>query len=254
MLCDHGLAEVDKSSAESGFESRGYSIHSCVQSWTTHVLNQEWDAGTARLALECVGSHVPDSNARNPWVTQRRLIRHAARCWSFVVNCMVGEDDIAWVLQSFGILYYSQGKLIEAEEMYQRALRGYEKAWGPDHTSTLDTVNNLGLLYASQGKLIEAEKMYQRALPGKEKAWGPDHTSTLDTVNNLGNLYASEGKLVEAEEMYQRALRGKEKACGPDHTSTLDTVNNLGNLYYSQGKLIEAEEMYQRALRGYEKA
>jgi Zinc finger, ZZ type len=31
--------------------------------------------------------------------------------------------------------------------MYQRALQGYEKAWGPDHTSTLNTVYNLGLLY-----------------------------------------------------------------------------------------------------------
>jgi Tfp pilus assembly protein PilF len=47
--------------------------------------------------------------------------------------------------------------------MYQRALQGYEKAWGPEHTSTLRIVNNLGLLYVSQGKLDEAEQMYQRA-------------------------------------------------------------------------------------------
>ena len=44
--------------------------------------------------------------------------------------------------------YAKQGKLVEAEEMSQRALRGFEKAWGPDHTSTLETVNNLGNLYA----------------------------------------------------------------------------------------------------------
>ena len=73
--------------------------------------------------------------------------------------------------------------------MYQRALAGTEKALGPDHTSTLYTVNNLGVLYRNQGKLAEAEEMHQRALAGKEKALGPDHTSTLDTVNNLGNLY-----------------------------------------------------------------
>jgi lipopolysaccharide biosynthesis regulator YciM len=58
--------------------------------------------------------------------------------------------------------------------MYQRALQGKEKAWGPDHTSTQDTVNNLGILYVDQGKLNEAEKMYQkmyeRALQGHEKA------------------------------------------------------------------------------------
>jgi len=83
---------------------------------------------------------------------------------------------------------------------------GKEKAWGPEHTSTLDTVNNLGILYRNQGKLVEAEEMYQRALDGKEKTWGPEHTSTLDTVNNLGLLYADQGKLAEAEKMYQRAL------------------------------------------------
>jgi hypothetical protein len=32
--------------------------------------------------------------------------------------------------------------------MYNRALAGYEKALGPEHTSTLNTVNNLGNLYA----------------------------------------------------------------------------------------------------------
>ena len=47
--------------------------------------------------------------------------------------------------------------------MYQRALQGYEKAWGPEHTSTLGTVNNLGLLYKSQGKLDKAEQMFRRA-------------------------------------------------------------------------------------------
>ncbi len=81
-----------------------------------------------------------------------------------VVKRVVKKDDIAWVLYSLGYLYSDRGKLDEAEKMYQRALQGYEKAWGPEHTSTLDTVNNLGLLYADQGKIDKAEKMYDRAL------------------------------------------------------------------------------------------
>ena len=67
----------------------------------------------------------------------------------------------------------------EAEAMYRRALEGKGKAWGPEHTSTLDTVHNLGNLYKNQGKMKEADTMYRRALEGKEKAWGPEHTSTL---------------------------------------------------------------------------
>ena len=54
--------------------------------------------------------------------------------------------------------------------MYRRALEGYERTWGPEHTSTLGTVNNLAVLYEDQGKIDEAEKMYQRALKGKEEA------------------------------------------------------------------------------------
>ena len=105
MLCDHGLAEVDISSEESGVESKGYSMHSCVHSWTIHFLNQEWDVGMAGLALECVGSHVPNRAARKAWVTQRRLIRHAVRCWYFVEKGIISEDGIAWVLGSLGNLY-----------------------------------------------------------------------------------------------------------------------------------------------------
>ena len=62
------------------------------------------------------------------------------------------------------------GRLKEAEAMYIRALKGCEKAWGAEHTSTLDTVNNLGNLYKNQGKMAEAEAMYMRALKGYEKA------------------------------------------------------------------------------------
>jgi Tfp pilus assembly protein PilF len=50
--------------------------------------------------------------------------------------------------------------------MYVQALARSERALGPDHTSTLDTVNNLGNLYRDQGKLAEAEQMYVRALAG----------------------------------------------------------------------------------------
>ena len=48
------------------------------------------------------------------------------------------------------------GRLKEADEMYQRALEGYEKALGPDHTPVLETVGNLGNLYADQSKIKEA--------------------------------------------------------------------------------------------------
>ena len=61
-------------------------------------------------------------------------------------------------------------------------LQGYEKAWGAEHTLTLNTVNNLGVLYANQDKMVEAEAeaeaMELRALQGYENAVGADYPRT----------------------------------------------------------------------------
>ena len=72
-----------------------------------------------------------------------------------------------------------------AEGMYIRALRGYEKALGLEHSSTLDTINSLGCLYEVLGRLTEAEEMFTRALLGYEKTCGKDHSDTQMAFRNL---------------------------------------------------------------------
>ncbi|KAF6803118.1 NB-ARC and TPR domain protein [Colletotrichum sojae] len=253
VLCEYGLAEPNGHSQEVGLESTGYSMHGCVHAWTIHVLNTETSQELGWIAMQSVASHVPSHEQRKYWVTQRRLLQHADRCVKIFEN-IANEEDSPWVFHKLGNLYSDQGRLKEAEAMYQRALQGYEKELGPDHTSTLSTVNNLGALYSDQGRLEEAEAMYQRALQGKEKAWGPDHTSTLDTVNNLGALYSDQGRLKEAEAMYQRALQGYEKALHPDTLRTyvpaLNALENLGRLFEQLGATDRAHEHYDHARTG----
>ena len=116
--------------------------------------------------------------------------------------------------------------------MYTRALRGFEKAWGVEHTSALDTIYNLGSVYYKWGrmdrnKLVMAEKMYMRALRGYEKAWEVEHISTLNTIYNLGLLYDTQSRLTEAEEMFTRALRGYEKTLGKNHPDTQSASRGL---------------------------
>ncbi|KAH7016085.1 kinesin light chain 1 [Microdochium trichocladiopsis] len=222
VLHDYGLVEPTNMFQE----PQGYSIHSCLHSWTIHILNEKRDGCLNELAFGSVASQVPSHEEAEYWLLQKRLIPHAIQSSSTVQE---SDSSSSWAFHCLGYLYADQGNLGEAEKMYLRALHG--------------TVHNLGILYNEQGKLGEAEKMYLRALHGHEIALGPDHTSTLGTVNNLGNLYADQGKLGEAEKMYLRALHGYERALGPDHTSTLGTVNNLGILYREQGKLGEAETM-----------
>jgi hypothetical protein len=41
---------------------------------------------------------------------------------------LIVDDWLADECHNLGLLYANQGKLVKAEQMYQRALQGYEKA------------------------------------------------------------------------------------------------------------------------------
>jgi len=72
----------------------------------------------------------------------------------------------------------SYDQIYKEIQLHLRALKAKENSWGPEHITTLDTVNDLGNLYAKQGKAVEAEEMYMRALSGFKKALGTSHNRT----------------------------------------------------------------------------
>ena len=235
-LDDYGL--IDQHIDIPGLtESKGYSIHSCVHNWTIHMLNQTWDVDLARLTIGCVASLVPSRDSSKFWQLQRRLLPHAIRCYATIRD---SYQDIPWAFHNLGRLYSDQGKMDEAETMYQRALQGYEKAWGPDHTSTLNTVNNLGNLYKAQGKMDEAETMYQRALQGYEKALGADifvrYRPALNTMQNLADLRAHQGQRTAARELYMKAYGGLELLLGPQNIAVQYLHDTISHLERSDGK------------------
>ncbi|KAF2727808.1 hypothetical protein EJ04DRAFT_397122, partial [Polyplosphaeria fusca] len=123
VLCEYGLAHPEPSLGQlSG--SVGYGVHSCVHSWTISVLNGDWDDSMAQLALTCVASKVPSTNIDKWWLLQQRLLQHVARHEKFVRNGKVDIQGMEWALHSLGDFYANQGRLAEAEAMYDRALQG----------------------------------------------------------------------------------------------------------------------------------
>lgn len=230
--------------------SRGYSMHACVHSWTVNVLNEHRDASLLQAAVDCVAARVPERSEQQYWLLQRRLLPHAMRCSSMLLD----EDHCQGIsFGNLGSLYRDQGKLAEAEVMFMRAFRESERTFGSGHTSTLEAITDLGLIYKGLGKYSESENMYLRAVHEYENSLGPDDMLTLKAVNHLALLYRDQDKLTKAEDLFLRVLEGREKALGPDNIYTLETVNCLGLVYSDQDKMPEAQEMYLRALQGAEK-
>jgi tetratricopeptide (TPR) repeat protein len=64
----------------------------------------------------------------------------------------------------FGYLYYNQGKFAEAENMYQRVLKGSAQVRSQDGRLELSAAIDLGVLYFQQERLEETEIKHQDAL------------------------------------------------------------------------------------------
>ena len=85
-----------------------------------------------------------------------------------------------------------QGRLEEAQKLYERVLSGQERVLGLNHEHTLNTVNNLATILFEQGRLEEAKKQFERTLSGYAQILGPNHFKTilllesyLRLINNL---------------------------------------------------------------------
>jgi tetratricopeptide (TPR) repeat protein len=124
-------------------------------------------------------------------------------------------------------VFKQQGKFVEAERNYTRAL-AMEKKWlGADHPEVAGTLNNLAILYDAQGKWADAAELYKRALVILENTQGAEHPTVATTLNNLGVAYRQQGNITGAEAAFKRALAIREKILGANHPNVAQTLNNL---------------------------
>ena len=122
------------------------SLHSMVSEWLRLRLDEDSQRrflNTAVSHLKCHLLSIGDSDHK----TRQEGLAHLDTIWRGVERFSLG-DEFMEACVPFGNFYCDQGRLKDAEMMYNRALTGYEKALGPEHTSTLNTLNNLGNLYS----------------------------------------------------------------------------------------------------------
>ena len=230
MLAGYSLVDNNEN-------SETYSIHLVLQDWVRESLDGKEVESILRTAITSVGLAASSQFEKGDRITQRRILQHAIQiskhrsCIRSFNSC----SDHAYLasLYNLGYLLRLKDKLVEAEQMYQEALKGMEKAW--EHPLTPSTVHELGNFYTGQGRWAEAEQTYRRALKGNEKTWGSEHALTLVTINMLGLTYAFQGKEAEADQMYKRALPITESGKPVWMKSVLDGIsrtnfNDLGHL------------------------
>lgn len=150
---------------------------------------------------------------------------------------------------------HADGKTLEAESLFRRALQLLERTEGKDSPDVAAVLNDFAGFYAQQCDYTRAEQLYHRAAGIMETMDGDEDVTRLrlQLWQGLGHIKQWQGSYEDAETLLQRAVNGAEQAFGSHSQEAIEALNKLGMLFKEMGRYTEAGQAYQCALAVVEK-
>ena len=161
------------------------------------------------------------------------------------------SDDyrVASILMNLGIVHGELGKVAEKGDLCERALKIFEKRYGPNHHEVANTLVNLGTAYGAIGEVHRQLKSYERALKIFKGDYNLDHYKIAGILMNLGNTYGDLGNVCQKRVLCEHALEIFEEHYDPDHYQVAMILMNLGNAYGDLGDVRRKQDLLERALK-----
>jgi len=168
-------------------------------------------------------------------------------------------SDMAYSLNSLGVLYYHQGlispenekesRIQTASDLLQEALRIRLRLSGKDHEDTATVLNNISRLCIHQKKHETALQGYAEALRIRKLVYGWKHIDVAATTYNLGQTYHLLGRDQHAMMCYKEFVTIATHLYGHNHKDIAMVLSLMAEMYQEQGKRDVALDYFQRALQ-----
>jgi tetratricopeptide (TPR) repeat protein len=207
-----------------------------------------------RLIARLSGTY-PENGLRDPqsWPMCAQLTPHLLALRDAHPDDASACEDWSALLNWAGNYFHGRAAHSQSALLLRDALAIREKAFGPEHPATAQSLNNLALLLWNQGDFAGARPLFERALAIREKVLGPDHPNTATSLSNLARLLQDQGDLTGARPLFERALAIREKMLGPEHPDTATSLIKFAGLLQAEGDLAGARPLFEGALAIYEK-
>jgi tetratricopeptide (TPR) repeat protein len=161
------------------------------------------------------------------------------------------DRNVGICLVRRGALLAKQGRLQEAESIYQQALRLIGSArvkphsnasilngtsiLAPDPVQMAGTLVDLGLVYRRERKFEEAESSFKQAIEFFESCYGKSSVKLVVALNDLALVYADQRLYPQAVPLLERSIRIMESS-QPDNSLLLESHQILDQVRRAQGK------------------
>lgn len=225
-----------------------YNMHRLVHLATRNWLRSQGELRAYRMkALEWVASAFPTGEPENT-TTWRMYLPHA-RCILEASDLPIeGQQAQLDLLHKVACCLDMNGQHDEAYPLILRRLAETEKALGPEHPMTLQSIYQLASNLADQKRFSEAETMCHRAVGSLKETLGSEHVDTLKSLNLLAMIFEEQCKYRESEELYRSVLEVRKRMLGHEHVETLTSLNNLAISLEKQGHYEQAANIHQQVL------
>jgi hypothetical protein len=157
----------------------------------------------------------------------------------------VDEETRLTVLVSLGATHFGQGNLSDAFRIQQETVRRFTQLKGPEHTDTLQAMENLANTMSQLGDPAGARQVLTTVYRARRASRGTTDRATLITLNNLVIAVGRCGSRRLAVRLALGAGALWHRAAGPDAPETLECVENIANNLLLLGHLSEAADAYE---------
>lgn len=160
-------------------------------------------------------------------------------------NSLTNEIVYLRTLSNLGLIYLTQGKSAEANELISQTLAMSEQSLGKNSAAFIANLNNQAKLNQALGKYNEAEKELDEALTLAEDVFGESMQKAI-LLNNKAMLFQSIGRYNEAAELMKQAIATssgapKKALQGKKSFDSRKFQANLAFIYQLSGNYTEAE-------------
>ena len=141
-----------------------------------------------------------------------------------------------------------EGKLVQAIEQGQSALRMAEEAFGTQSAEYAQALSDVAGIHSRAGAYQEALRMGYQALDIRRQVVGEHHVDYATSLNNVARYHSYLGQTMEAVRMGRKAMELREELLGKDDADYAKSVSNMAGYFARMGNYDEAIKMGQEAL------
>jgi tetratricopeptide (TPR) repeat protein len=262
MLQANWAAEAERKATQDALEQKRFAEQAAEQERQAKVreglradgekkakLEAERNLAVAKKGNEILGSVFisldPHQIAGSGRPLQDVLRENLGRAVKELEDSAIDPLEVAAMQVTLGRSLLGLGEHALAIEVFDKALKTQKAMLGPDHQTTLFTMNFLATGYTDARQLDKSLPLLQETLEFAKAKHGADDPITLATMSNLALAYMVAKDFDKALPLYRETLK-RMKAT--DHPATLTTMNNLAMCYQEAGDLDSALPLLQETL------